>query len=405
MIQRTQFIISLMLATYSTSVAQPQLTSELLESSAIRFTLTSDNQITDSILHYWNELIGESQFVGLAEVHNSDQLSYFTKAILPVLKEKGFDNFALEMGPNGAEVLEKITKIPNESFQNIKSLNNRYGKKARYKYKTPMVFVHNKSDALFVEEAARLNFNFWGLDQEYSISYEMHLDNLYKSIENPSQELRESYKVAKKLVHSNIHKQKVKGESVYKWYISSPELEDFFSALPKDDKTQKAISDIKTSWDIYYRHVTRNHGNSSRASHMKANFNNYYSKAEKSATPKVFLKMGGIHLAKGISWFGVDDIGKYVTEKSVENGTEFLSIRHLRPYKNGKSNIGKPGWKEVSLLLELGRKDQWTVVDLRPFREMLLEGKITTNKKYEFELKSYDLLLLSPSDTIGEPNF
>ena len=57
------------------------------------------------------------------------------------------------------------------------------------------------------------------------------------------------------------------------------------------------------------------------------------------------------------------------------------------------------------MFLELGRKDEWTVVDLRPFRTQLKDGTLTTTKKYTYEILNYDLLLLSPDDQYDKPNY
>ncbi len=137
---------------------------------------------------------------------------------------------------------------------------------------------------------------------------------------------------------------------------------------------------------------------------MKKNFNSYIENSPEE-NPKVFLKLGGIHLTHGRSTFGVDDMGKFLTEKANSDGKSFLSIRHLITYRNGKSNIGKSGWKSTSLFLEIGRKGQWTAVDLRPFKKMLENGDINVSESIEFELNSYDLLLISPNDQYPKPNY
>ncbi|MEM7110124.1 MAG: hypothetical protein AAF519_17990, partial [Bacteroidota bacterium] len=74
-------------------------------------------------------------------------------------------------------------------------------------------------------------------------------------------------------------------------------------------------------------------------------------------------------------------------------------------YRNGKSNVGKSSWKSTSLFLEIGRKDIWTAVDLRPFRRMMESGELKTSKSIAFELLSYDILLLSPDDQYPTVNY
>ena len=184
-------------------------------------------------------------------------------------------------------------------------------------------------------------------------------------------------------------------------YSQSDAINQFFGFY-EDSASLKIINDIKISWDIYCKH-SQGGSNQLRANYMKNNFENYLVKYGNKS--KVFTKLGGVHLTRGISPFRVDDLGKYLTEKSANSNDGFLTIRHLIAYRNGKSNIGKSGWKTVDMFLELGRKDQWTVVDLRPFREMLEKGEIKTNKKFTFELNSYDILLISPDDQYPKVNY
>lgn len=363
------------------SIAQQTLTPELMEAYAFRFSINNEHNLTDSAGVKWKTWIGDNQFIGLAEVHNSVQLSIFTTAILSVLKELGFENFALELGPNSANILTEYSRSNNIGAK-IKDLNNQYGKNSNYK--TPLIFVNKKADALFMNRASELGYQFWGLDQEFAHSYEMLLDRLFSLYSNPSPKQRALYLESKELLKKKIFKKKIKGQSIYCWYQSNKIINDCLDALKEGPIAEKIVIDIRESWDIYCKSATGVGSNQQRADYMKQNFESYF--AEGEARPKVFLKLGGVHLTHYLSPFGVDDIGKFLHEKAKENNTGFLNIRHLIAYRNGKSNIGKSGWKTVSMFLKLGRKDKWTVVDLRPLREQLINGSITTNKEYSYEL-------------------
>lgn len=379
--------------------AQQPLTSELLEQSAVRFSLNTEGQFDNDTRQKWIEWIGANQFVGLAEVHNSAQLSKFTKALLNVLNEQGFEHFAMEMGPNTASLLKEKTTASDQTSTAIKKLNQTYGKKSSYN--TPLVFANKVEDAIFIQEAAKLNYNFWGLDQEYAGSYEMLVDQIYANSTNRDGSFINAYEKAKASIRKVIFKNKYKGQSVYCWYLSSKEINEFFSQV-ENKASLKIIEDIRMSWNIYCKH-SQGGSNQLRANYMNKNFDSYLDEHGNEA--KVFVKLGGIHLTHGVSTFGVDDVGLYLTEKSKKDGAGFLNIRHLIAYRNGKSNIGKSGWETVTVFLELGRKNQWTVVDLRPIRAMLNRGEITANSKYAFELMSYDILLISPDDQYPKVNY
>lgn len=79
--------------------------------------------------------------------------------------------------------------------EKINDLNNQYGKNSVYK--TPLIFVNKRTDALFMNKASKLGYRFWGLDQEYAFSYEMLLDRLNSLQPNPGPEQLALYEDAK----------------------------------------------------------------------------------------------------------------------------------------------------------------------------------------------------------------
>ena len=376
------------------------MTSEILERHAYRFSLNEGHELDYQSKEKWLKWIGNNQFVGIAEVHNSVQLSYFTKALLSILAERDFRHFAMEMGPATAKILSNALSDSYVALDTIEAINRRYGKKSSFK--TPLIFANKVQDIIFLEAAKQSGYSFWGLDQEFAGSYEMLLDNLYVRYQSKSPEFDKAYIEAKKSIRELIFKNKKKGRTIYSWYIWDEKIDHFFDFF-EDSLSLKLIEDIKISWDIYEKNATGKNSNQQRADLMKRYFEQYL--VHYGNDSKVVLKLGGVHLTHGLSPFGTDDMGKYLTEKANQNNTGYLSIRHLIPYRNGKSNVGKSSWQDVSQLLELGRKDQWTVIDLRPIRAMLDRGEITVSKNLLHELRSYDLVLLTPDDQYPKVNY
>ena len=381
-------------------IAQQELTAEMLEASAFRFSLNDQGKLEGEAREKWLNWIGNNQFVGFAELHHSAQLGNITKALINVLGEKDFENFAIEMGPTSAKILQEATKEPDKTFNRIRELNRKYGK--NHRSKTPLIFANMVEDAPFLEEASKLGFTFWGIDQEFAGSYEMLIDQIYENSSEKNEAFKGAYQEAKEVISKVIHKNKYKGQPVYCWYSFSEEIYNFLNQV-QEPASIKIIEDIRESWDIYCKSATGQVSNQQRADYMKKNFENYLD--QHGAESKVFLKLGSIHLTHGLSHFGVDDMGKFLTEKAASNNTGFLNIRHLITYRNGKSNVGKKGWESTNLFLKTGKKDQWTVVDLRPFRESLNRGEITASKSIVFEIMSYDLLLISPDDQYPKVNY
>ena len=372
----------------------------MLEQQAFRFTLAEDHTFSKEADETWKAWLEGSQYVGLAEVHNSKQLSFFTAALLNTLNDIEYANFALELGPNSIKTLISSGNNERNLGERIKAINQRYGKKSIYK--TPLIFINKEADAIFMNRAEALSYKFWGLDQEYAYSYAMLVDRIYELYPDPTNDQTSIYQQAKALLQKNIYKDKIDGQPVYCWYQNNEILSQFINDFAGKSSVDQIIADIQESWDIYCKSATGKGSNQQRADYMKKNFDNFLAQDD---TQKVFVKMGGVHLTHGKSPFGVNDLGLYLHKKAKANNSEFVSIRHLITYRNGKSNIGKSGWKSVTMFLELGRKDQWTAVDLRPFRKQLQDGAITTTDKYRYEIMSYDILLISPDDQYDKANY
>ena len=377
---------------------QRDITRDDIEPFTIHFSLSKDYKIEGKAETFFHEAVGQNQFVGLAELHHSKQFSRFTTGFLQLLKAKGFDNFALEVGPYSAEILQKASKNPDDISASIKMLNRIYGKGLFQKM--PIPFVNGDEDLVFLKKASELKYNYWGLDQEYSYSFEMHLDTLFTLIENGDEELLEYYRRSKEIVRKAIFRKSVDGQSKYCWILSEPTLNQFFEMCQSDIEAKEYVGALKMSLDIYCRSTSNKPSNQIRANYMKTNFDRRYDQAQssKAPLPKVLVKLGSIHLTHGKSPFGVDDIGQHLSMKAKKNETGFLTIRHLKRFHRGRDLIGKNGWKGHEILMSLGKKDSWTAIDLRPIRKRLEDQELRAGEKLTFQIYSYDLVLIPPND-------
>lgn len=379
--------------------SQRDITIEDLKPFAIHFSLTEAYKIEGKAQDFFLEAIGQNQFVGLAELHHSKQLSYFTIGFLELLEKKKFDNFALEVGPYSAEMLQKISKDPNNISESIKTLNKTYGKKLTHK--PPIPFVEKIEGALFLKKASQLNYSYWGLDQEYSFSFEMHLDTLFSWVDKGDNDLQEQYKKSKKIIQKSIFKKNVDGQPNLCWILNEPTINQFFEMCQSNTEAKTYIDALKLSWDIYCKSRSNIYSSQIRADYMKSNFDRYYDEqkqGDNKTLPKVFAKLGSVHLSHGISPFGVNDMGEYLSMKAKKNNTGFLSIRHLRKYRNGRNLSGKSGWEGHELLMSLGKKDSWTIIDLRSIKKRLENKELKAGEILSFQINNYDLILIPHND-------
>ncbi|MCE7990322.1 MAG: hypothetical protein HEP71_00020 [Roseivirga sp.] len=376
-----------------------------LKENTIHFSLGPRHELEGTVRDKLRQELSQNQFVGLAELHGSEQLSYFTTGLIDLLKEEGFGHFALEMGPFQANALSQLSKKSEGLSESIRQANQTYGSKLLRI--TPLIFANHKEDALFLQKAADASLRLWGLDQEHTFSYEMHFDKLYKNVASPSSELTALYKESKETIRKWNRKEVLKGKFKMGCELLWSENIDKFLNLVSVGKEAKArVAAMRTSWNIYCELENNRPSNQKRADYMKANFDSLLTvAAATSEKPRVFLKFGSVHLTRGKSPYGVNDIGQHVKEIADQNNSGFLTIRHMKRYRNGKDLIGKNGWKESTSFMKQGKKDQWTLIDLRPVRALLAEGKLTCTKREAFEIYSYDLMLISPNDHKAKQNF
>lgn len=391
------------LSTYA--FAQTPLAPEDLLPYTTYFSLSDEFDIEGEAAKILEHEIQRHQFVGLGELHQSQLLSYFTKGLLNLLKQNGYNYFSMEVGPYSAHTLQEVSQVPSSTAENIKRLNKRYGNKLLDI--SPMVFADKEEDAVFLEKASELGFEFWGLDQEFFDSFELHLDAIYGFEQHPNSTLEQLYLTCKSKIRKWNRKAVLSRKFNFTCSLQEDEdIQSFFAHFKENKLAQDRIHAVKVSWEIYCKNERGLSSNQDRGDYMKANFDSLYVQAlQKEANPKVFVKLGSVHLSKGTSIFRVDDMGKHLHEKAVENQSSFLNIRHLRRYRNGKDLIGSRGWESVGLLMKVGKKEEWTLTDLRPLRERLLTGELTADKNITYELKNYDFLLIPPNDKKAKANF
>lgn len=399
-----QFLYVLLLLSSAEVCSQEKLLSNHLEPYATRFSISSNYEFGDSIKQLLSEEISKNNFVGLAELHQSRQLSFFTTALLKVLAKNGFEHFALELGPFSASILQNLSQVPKETEHKIKTLNKKYGN--RLYNMTPLIFVDREEDAIFVEQASNLGYKFWGLDQEFIYSYEMHLDTIYSYEDSPANTLTQDYLNLKNKL-SKWGKKAARSNFEYNCkLLEDPLTEKFFSNFENNTEAMVYIRALKTSWDIYCKSERGRGSNQQRANYMKQNFANYYKEfAASDTSPKVFVKLGSVHLTKETSPFGVEDMGRFLSESAKSTSTGFLNIRHLPRFRNGKDLKDKKLWSSVKLFMELGREKEWTLIDLRPMRKEIQNGQFQTTEKLAYEINNYDLLLIPPDDKKSKINF
>jgi len=346
-------------------------------------------------------VIRESQFFMLGEEHFSPQISELTNVLLPYFSSNGYKNFALEVGPFTAKIIQREIKFKKSLYQFNSSFY------AKYK-DVPIPFFDGTKDDEFIKAAMKNNFKLWGLDQEYITAPLFLLDEINRNAKD-SISTKELYNNAKEYLTQHIRSFNSEKENQYFEMFDNDN--DFTKYIKQcnNPKQKEIIEALSISMDIYKQQNWN--GNQVRMEYMKRNFSNNYKIAQKKDSfPKVLIKMGSMHLGWGKSWLGIYDLGNMINELANYNDTKSVSINCFSRYieeENGTISdyMSDQEGKKLSLILELATKDSWTLVDNKKIIELTRNRKIKLNNDLNFLLSRYDYILFAPLKTKVKNNY
>jgi hypothetical protein len=397
-----KYIISILFLVISTeSFGQ---NSEIKSSDITSFTYPfniENNQLIGLGADTLKNVIRESQFFMLGEEHFSPQISELTNVLLPYFSSNGYKNFALEVGPFTAKIIQREIKFKKSLYQFNSSFY------AKYK-DVPIPFLDGTKDDEFIKTALKNNFQLWGLDQEYITAPLFLLDEINRNAKD-SISTKELYNNAKEYLTQQLRSFNSEKENQYFEMFDNDN--DFTKYIKQcnNPKQKEIIEALSISMDIYKQQNWN--GNQVRMEYMKRNFSHNFKIAQKKDSfPKVLIKMGSMHLGWGKSWLGIYDLGNMINELANYNDTKSVSINCFSRYieeENGTISdyMSDQEGKKLSLILELATKDSWTLVDNKKIIELTRNRKIKLNNDLNFLLSRYDYILFAPLKTKVKNNY
>lgn len=342
--------------------------------------------------------ISRSQFFLIGEEHDMTELQMLTADLMPFLRSSGYRHFALEIGSLAAEKLSSI----HRKKESLMKFNSKY-----YKYfnSGPFGFFDGKEEEVFLNAALDNNFKLWGIDYESHGAPLYILDELYAgSPAKPS--INAVYQKASRYVIDEYAKDLVtKKYPIYSKMLHSAELAAFFKAIPATVSNQKLTKELILSWKI--RDEERSNNWFARVENMKKSFiRQYKEEAKKKELPKVFVKLGAVHTARGSSSSGFPEVGNTIYELANYSSTQAFSIISFARYrKDEQGNISDLLEPEDEALLKYTNKDSWSLINLKELNKARLEGKINLSKEVIGYVQKYDMMLIPPATTRMQPNF
>lgn len=340
-------------------------------------------------------IIERSQFFMLGEEHRSPQISKLTNILLPYFANAGYENFALEVGPFTAGIIEK----------EIRKNNSLYGFNHSFYLENndiPIPFFDGKEDDQFIKTAIKNKFKLWGLDQEYLTAPLFLLDEIFKKSAH-NDLANDAYVKAKTYLKKELDDlNNDKKNNYYDMFIGDNSFTEYIKYADKLAQ-QNIIAALKTSMHIYKISHSKL-SNELRSSYMKRNFSLYYNSVHSKILPKVLIKMGSMHLGWGKSWLDIYDLGNMVNELAMFNNTRSTSINCFSRFITNEDGtisdyMEDEDGKNYALILELATKDEWVLVDSKKIMEAAKKKRTKLNTDLMFLLSRYEYILLAPLKT------
>lgn len=398
-------------------LAQDSLTYEVLK------PLTYSFQIKDGVLSgpgasFLGAEIRKAQYTMLGEYHGSKRISELTEALIPVMDSAGYKTMVLEVGPASAKLLNDAIKQPEQTTQVLHQLNDKYALVEEDGYvNTPIPFFSNIEDAAFLTRAKERDWNVLGIDQEFIYGFAMLLDEMYKNLSAASQskhkQIYEAASDSMKIYYQDDFKDK---RRFAKAVTASTTIDEFLTKMSSTASNLPIIDAFKKSLHIYHLYATRQwfENNSTRIKYMKAMLHKGLTdSAFDLQKDKLFIKMGGIHLARGFSNLSLYEVGNTLSELAAYYGNSTLNISFgSRFYMENDTLVDELQStsryaKRYKDLNQMGKADEWVVIDLRP----LIKGYYYRPRKYLFNkwiaenVQQYDLLIIPKTEMDPTPNY
>jgi len=322
------------------------------------------------------------------------------------------------VGPTSARILQCLSEQPANARQALHDLNSSYLTPEEDPF-TPIPFFSHQEDAGFLAQASREDMQLWGLDQEFCYGLTLLLDEMASRAKAAGlfEGIKKKWTNAYHFVETQIHKEV--NEDRYPMFRKLTENDilqqtlDYFAG--RDKVLEKMVSDFRKTVAIYLDNEESRYyqNNKGRAQHMKDNFMYAYQEAlRKEASPRFFIKMGGMHTGRGMNPLEVYDIGNTISELAAMNNGRSLHIDcMLRYYEEEgqiKDRLDNPNqWvQRYKVFLQQGKKDRWTLIDLRPLINKVFYFKgMKTSEAVKDLIKSHDFILIPPVDQDPTPNF
>ncbi|WP_316751923.1 hypothetical protein [Pedobacter gandavensis] len=361
-------ILSLFIANFS--YAQTTLMDSLIQKNYSSFKKNNNNAFEGKGWTILQDEISKSNSVLLGESHFSNEIPYFTNA---VVNNNKFDNYILEIDPYTVNTI--TTKI--------KSLSPAELDKFRKESGSALSFMQGEAEFEMFANIIKHNIKPYGAEQISLFSDKLLLSELSKQSKNAK--AKEIY--AQMIAASSAFDTK-KNTTFYLFSEDFLAKTNALAALNLSANEKEQLEALKLSRELY---MTRIHP--LRIQYLK---HLVLEKLPEWKDKKNLFKFGAVHLPKGESLKEIFDVGNLVS--NIEDANYRKSLHIMIIGKEESETLAD--LEEYKPFLKVVKDDNWYAYDLRPLKQAISKNKLKVDGlELERIIKGYDYFIFIPNLT------
>lgn len=397
---------------------QDSITIQDLEKFSYTFSI-EDGQFEGEGGALLKKAIAESHITMLAENTGSKLEHLFTNALINELDQNNYQKMVLETGGGSGALINKMANNSELTAQSIKALNQKYLIEKKGRTFVPILELRSVEGINSLENAKERGWHFLSVGIEPWSSYKMHIDELYNNLNTTHKKsYKKLYKESITLLNDGYEKiQAHNSDEVFTLIALIKSSDSFHQFLDKSlicEANRATVKALQQSIDYYWMYGNKAYYKKNVWSAQKDKIKlkeDLKSDNFDFEKDKLFVKMWRNHLAKGMAVSGAHGVGNMLLEMADYHGNKSLTIGMISRFsKDGEQvkdrlQATDPFAKRYREFIQLGKENEWILVDLRPFVKTFYYGTyIQIDGLYKM-FSRYDMLVIPKIDEKATANY